>query len=111
MLAADVTRYICEVTELGNKLKGLKENALKLYERSDRKSENLHYASSVKLSRDMHHANFVHEFMNDTSLALKMCEAAVLKAQATINQVDEDAYVEATHLMELLKENCAIWRG
>ncbi len=28
-----------------------------------------------------------------------------------INQVDEDTYVEATHIMELLKENCAIWKG
>ena len=79
-LAADMTRYICEVTEAGPKIKDLKENTAKLYERSERKAEKLHYCSSVKMSRDLHHANFINEFMNDTSHALKMCEASVLKA-------------------------------
>ena len=63
------------------------------------------------MSRDLHHANFVNEFQNDTSLALKYCEISISKAQATLHTVDEDTYVEASHIMELLKENVAIWKG
>lgn len=89
----------------------MKDNALKLYERADRKAEKLHHCSPVKMSLDLHHANFVNEFMNDTSKALKICEAGILKAQAMLHTVDEETYIEAEHLMALLKENCAIWRG
>ena len=79
-MAADLTRYICEQTNAGAKMKELKTNAMKLYERAERKSERLHYCAAARMSRDLHHANFVNEFMNDTSLALKICEASILKA-------------------------------
>ena len=92
-------------------MKELKINATKLYERAERKCEKLHYCSAMRMSRDLHHANFSHDFLNDTSAALKIAEAAVLKAQATLHTCDEDTYVEANHIMELLKENCAIWKG
>ena len=111
MLGADLNRYICEVTPPGAKLKEIKDNAKNYYERAERKAERLHHCSPVKMSRDLHHANFIHEFLNDTSFALKVCEASVLKAQASLHTVDEDTYVEANHIMELLKENCAIWKG
>ena len=95
----------------GVKLKQLKENALKLYERATRKSERLHYCNPTKMSRDLHHANFMYDFMNDTSVAIKLSEAAVLKAQATLHTCDEDTYVEANHIIELLRENIAVWKG
>ena len=110
-LAADMTRYMLEQTEPGPKLKNMKENCQKLYERAARKAEKLHYCSPTKMSMDLHHANFVNEFMNDTSQALKLCEASVLRCQATIHTCDDDTFVEASHIMELLKENCAIWKG
>jgi len=63
------------------------------------------------MSLDLHHANFEHEFMSNTEKAIKICEQSVLMAQAMLHTVDEDTYVETTHLQELLKENVAIWRG
>ena len=84
-LAADLTRYICEQTDPGDKLKNLKTNAVKLYERASRKAEKLHYCSAIKMSRDLHWANFVNEFQNDTSQALKICEQSVAQCQAMIN--------------------------
>ena len=110
-VAADLTRYICEVTDAGQKLKDLKDNCNRLYERAQRKSERLHYCSQTKMCMDLHYANFVNEFMNDTSKALKICEVSVAMCQATIHTCDEEAYVEANHLSDLLKENMAIWRG
>ena len=77
MLAADLTRYICEVTQPGTKLKELKENATKLDERANRKAERLHYCAATKMSLDLHYANFTNEFLNDTSKALKICESSV----------------------------------
>ena len=111
LLASDMTRYMLEQTEPGQKMKNMKDACQKLYERADKKSEKLHYCSPTKMSKDLHHANFVNEFMNDTSQALKICEASVLRAQATIHTCDDDTFVEASHLMELIKENCAIWKG
>ena len=66
-LAGDLTRYQCEQTDPGDKLKNMKDNATKFYERAQRKAEKLHYCSPVKMSRDLHWANFVNEFQNDTS--------------------------------------------
>lgn len=50
------------------------------------------------MSRDLHHANFVYEFLDDTEKAIKMCEQSVNMCQATLRSVDEDTYVEANHL-------------
>ena len=63
------------------------------------------------MSRDLHHANFVHQFLNDTEKAIKMCDQSANMCLNTLRTVDEDTYREANHLVELLKENIAIWRG
>lgn len=81
-LAADLTRYMCEQTDAGDKLKNMKESASKLYERAARKAEALHYCSPVKMTRDLHWANFLFEFMNDASQALKVSEQSILQCQA-----------------------------
>lgn len=79
LMAADLTRYMCEQNEPGTKLADLKDNALKLYDRSEMKSASLHLCCPTKMSRDLHHANFIYEFKNDTSKAIRICEASVLK--------------------------------
>ena len=38
-LAADLTRYMCEQTDPGPKLKDMKDACSKLYERAERKTE------------------------------------------------------------------------
>jgi len=78
-LAGDLTRYMCEQTDAGDKLKNMKESASKLYERAARKAEALHYCSPVKMSRDLHWANFLFEFMNDASQAIKVSEQSILQ--------------------------------
>ena len=110
-LVADLTRYIAEQTPPGPRLKDLKESIQQLYERAERKAVKLHYCSPTKMQRDLHHANFEHEFMSNTEKAIKICEQSVLMVHAMLGNVPDEIYVEATHLQELLKENVAIWRG
>ena len=102
---ADLTRYICEQTEAGPKLKDVKDSAITYYERAGRKAEKLHYCSPIKMSRDLHHANFLFEHMSDPAGAIKLCDLSLVQCQAQISTADEETYVEATHIMELLKEN------
>ena len=40
-----------------------------------------------------------------------MAELAMNKAVAQINSCEEDEYVEAAHILEMIKENIAIWKG
>ena len=40
-----------------------------------------------------------------------MAELSLNKAQATINSCEEDEYVEASFIIEMLKENIAAWKG
>ena len=66
MLAGDLSRYVCEQIEPGSKLKDAKDACANYYTRAERKAERLQLCSPVKLSLDLHHANFQNEFLNDT---------------------------------------------
>ena len=103
---------MCEVNNTpGPKLKALKDETIVYYERAGRKTENFHNCNATKLSLGLNHAVFTAEILNDTNKAIKMAELSMAKAVAQINSCDEDEYVEATHILELLKENIAIWKG
>ena len=65
LMAADLTRYICEQTEPGTKLADFKDAAVRYYERAEAKCANLHNCCPTKMSRDLHHANFLNEYRND----------------------------------------------
>ena len=103
---------MCEVNNKpGPQLKKLKDEPLMYYERAGRKTENFHNCNATKLSLGLNFSVFTHEIMNDTGKAIKLAELTMTKAQATINSCEEDEYVEAAHIIEMIKENIAIWRG
>ena len=40
-----------------------------------------------------------------------MAEMTLNKAQATLNSCEEDEFVEASFIIEMIKENIAGWKG
>ena len=103
---------MCEASkEPGPKLKALKDEANMYYERAGRKVANFHNCNVTKLSLGLNQAVFTYEIMNDPQRAIKMADFTMTKAQAQINSTEEEEYVEAVHILDMLKENISIWRG
>ena len=63
------------------------------------------------MSLGLNFSVFTYEALNDSMKAIKLAELTMAKAQAQINSCEEDEYVEAAHILEMLKENIAIWKG
>ena len=110
-LCADMIRYQCEVVKPGPELKELKDKAKEYYERGERKSVKLHYFNPTKMGLGLSYANFAFEFLNNTQLAIRLAETTMANAVAQINACNEEEYHEASHIIELLRENIAIWKG
>ena len=89
----------------------MKDESILYYERAGRKVENFHNCNATKLSLGLNFSVFTCEIMNDTGKAIKMAELTMTKAVAQINSCEEDEYVEAAHILEMIKENVAIWKG
>ena len=110
--AGDVLRYMCEVNNKpGPQLKNLKDEASMYYERAQRKAENFHNCNATKMSLGLNFAVFTAEIMQDQPKAVKMAEMTLNKAQATLNSCEEDEFVEASYIIEMIKENIAGWKG
>ena len=109
-LTADFLRYQCEVLK-GNKLKEMKEQTSNYYKRAEKIADKLHYCSSTRMSIALNHGCFIYEVMMDTKRANQIVNIAMSKAQQTLGSCDEEVYVEAVHIMEMMRENQAIWKG
>ena len=82
-----------------------------MYERAERKTANFHGCNATKLSLALNFSVFTCEILDQRTRATKMAEMALNKASNQINSCDEEEFVEAGHIMEMLKENIAIWTG
>ena len=103
---------MCEVRPTpGPERKALIEEAIMHYERAERKVANFHGCNATKLSLALNLSVFTAEVMNDSSKAIKLAELALNKAENQLNSCDEEEYVEAIHILEMIKENIAIWLG
>ena len=57
-------------------------------------------------------ANFANDCQKDLSKAIATAERTMKRAMAGLNTcTGEDEYVETVHMIELLKENIATWKG
>ena len=63
------------------------------------------------MSLGLNFAVFTAEIMQDQPKAVKMAEMTLNKAQATLNSCEEDEFVEASFIIEMIKENIAGWKG
>ena len=103
---------MCEVRNTpGPELKALKEQAVTYYERAERKTANMHPCNATKLSLALNYSVFTADVMNDQAKANKIAEMSLNRASNGLNSCDEEEFVEACHIIEMIKENAAIWSG
>ena len=82
------------------------------YERAARKCESFHNCNPTKLSVGLHQALYAADCLKDLPRAIKVAELTMNKALGQINTCQvEDDYVETLHMVELLRENIAGWKG
>ena len=106
-VCADYYRYIAEVAS-GLKLQESKETARKLYEEAN--SINLPACNPVKLGIVLNLAVFNYEIIGDYKKACQVSDNALTEALEKIDDLEEEEFKDAKAIIELLKENLAIWK-
>lgn len=71
----------------------------------------LHVCNRTRLSLILHYCNFKYEIIGKTVEAMKLADETVQACMAKIEEVNEDDFIEATHICEIIKENISVWKG
>lgn len=67
--------------------------------------------NSTRMSVALHFGNFLFEQMGKPEEAAEMCQLTVDECNTRIDDISEEQYVEAMHLVDLLKENITLWKS
>lgn len=108
-LVGDYYRYMGESAK-GEVLKMARDGALKHYQEAQTAVEGFHACNSIKLGLALNFSVFYHEGMDDIKKACEIAEYALDNAMSTIDDVDEETFLEAKRYIELLKENVANYK-
>ena len=65
----------------------------------------------IRLGLSLNLSVFHYEVLNENKKACDVAEAALTSALEKIEEVDEETFRDSKTLIELLKENLAIWKG
>lgn len=111
LFAANLSKYQAIASKQGPKHKAAKASAKRLFGKAEKKAETLFHCNSTYLNLGLSLANYAYEIDEDKQQAIKVANEYIGKCQVKMGECSEDEYVEAAHLMELIKENLAIWKG
>ena len=107
-MAGDYYRYRAEF-ERGESRNVAAENALKMYQRADDEGKTLQNTSPIRLGLALNFSVFYYEIMNEPNKACNLAKEAFDKAIADLDELEEENYKDATLIMQLLRDNLALW--
>merc|ERR1712137_1530697 len=108
-MKADYYRYIAEFSD-GGKKTGAAENARKAYEEAQKVAEkDLAVTHPIRLGLALNFSVFQYEVLSKPDDACKMARTAFEDAIAELDNVAEDSYKDSTLIMQLLRDNLALW--
>ncbi|CDW87045.1 14-3-3 domain containing protein [Stylonychia lemnae] len=106
-MVGDYYRYIAE-TATGDRLEGVKTNALKAYQEAS--AIDLPACNATKLGLALNFSVFHYEVLKDEPNAITIAESALAAALDKIDDLDENGFNEVKSIIELLKENISLWK-
>jgi hypothetical protein len=106
-MVGDYYRYIAETAQ-GEKLEQVKGEALKAYQEALKIP--LPPCNPIKLGLALNFSVFYYEVMKDQRQACVLAEESLQLALDKIDEISEEDFRDAKSIIELLKENLALWK-
>jgi 14-3-3 protein epsilon len=106
-MVGDYYRYIAETAQ-GDKLEQVKTEALKAYNEAQKIP--LPPCNPIKLGLALNFSVFHYEVMKDQKQACQLAEESLQLALDKIDEISEEDFRDAKSIIELLKENLALWK-
>ena len=107
-MAGDYYRYRAEF-EKGDRRSETANAALQMYTRADEEGKTLPNTSPIRLGLALNFSVFYYEILNEPSKACNLAKDAFDKAIADLDELEEENYKDATLIMQLLRDNLALW--
>ncbi|KAK3120496.1 hypothetical protein QOZ80_9AG0688670 [Eleusine coracana subsp. coracana] len=108
-MKGDYYRYLAEFS-MGTEKKATADQALMAYQHAMVvASSELSPAHQIRLGLALNFSVFFYEIMNSHERACQVAKQAFDEAAAEMNSAGEGAYKESTLMMQLLKDNLALW--
>ena len=107
-MKGDYYRYLAEFTQKDER-KDHANSSLEAYKSASQIAEQLGPTDPIRLGLALNYSVFYYEIMSDSE---KACELARTAFDAAINDLDklsQDAYKDATLIMQLLRDNLNLW--
>jgi len=107
-MQGDYNRYGAEITQ-GEKREQYKNEATKSYTQAQSMSEALKETNPIRLGLALNYSVFFYEICDKKESASDLAQAAFDNAIEKLDALDENAYRDCTLIMQLLKDNLALW--
>jgi len=108
-MKADYCRYIAELTD-GNAKSKAAESADAAYAEAAAVAEkDLAVTHPIRLGLVLNYSVFMYEVLSNPDEACKMARTAFEDAIAELDSVAEDSYKVSTLIMQLMRDNVALW--
>jgi len=108
-MKGDYWRYLAEFSA-DEERKATAEQALAVYQQASKLArEVLAPTHPIRLSLALNFSVFYDEIQNDRDMASVIAKEAFDRAMAGVDDLTEDSYKDSTVIMQLLRENLALW--
>merc|ERR1712050_559724 len=108
-MKADYYRYIAEFRDGDEKAKAAESARLAYEEASNVANIDLAVTHPIRLGLALNYSVFQYEVLSQPDEACKMARTAFEDAIAELDNVAEDSYKDSTLIMQLLRDNLALW--
>merc|ERR1711988_302041 len=107
-MQGDYNRYGAEITKDAAR-ESYKNDAKKSYEQAQKLAEALAETNPIRLGLALNFSVFHYEICEKKDDATELAQAAFDNAIDKLDSLDENAYRDCTLIMQLLKDNLALW--
>ena len=109
-MIGDYCRYVAESAK-GDRLEKTKQDALAAYDDACKIAEkSLNACNSIRLGLALNFSVFHYEVMKDVRKACELGDKALTDALDKLDDCDEETFRDAQSIIELLRENLALWK-
>jgi len=106
-MAGDYSRYLAEI----NPSQEHKDNAQKFYGKASKAAEHLAHTHPTRLGLALNYSVCYYEILEDKKQAMTLAKKAFEAAIAELDTLNDSTYKDSTLIMQLLRDNLALWTG
>ncbi|KAI6654246.1 14-3-3 protein 8 isoform X2 [Oopsacas minuta] len=109
-MKGDYYRYMAEYKK-DEARDSVAQNSLKAYNEALDKSIELEHTDTIKLGLALNFSVFYYEIMKKQSMAIDLAKKSFDEALASIDQLQDSEYKDATLILQLLRDNLTLWNN